>query len=98
MVTQNEFDIPLSNDQRQIDDAKDYKMMMIEGKAGQTYHNNGKQGEQLVKSSIRKLKRYFKENINIIVKYRTNKLSMFFPAKDKDSSFTWIHLSFPRGA
>ena len=46
---------------------------------------NGKQGEQLVTSSIKKLKSYFKENVNIVVKYRTNKLSMFYPIKDKAS-------------
>ena len=46
---------------------------------------NGKQGEQLVTSLIKKLKRYFKENVNILVKYRTDKLSMFCPTKDKIS-------------
>ena len=46
---------------------------------------NGKQGEHLVQSLVKKLKRYFKENVNIIVKYRTNKLSMFCPTKDKVS-------------
>ena len=45
--------------------------------------DNGKQGEQLVASLTKKKKRYFKENI--VVKYRTNKLSMFCPTKDKIS-------------
>ena len=40
---------------------------------------NGK----LVTSLIKKLKCDFKENINIVVKYRTNKLSMFCPTKDR---------------
>ena len=37
---------------------------------------NGKLGEKLVTSLIKKLKCDFKENINIVVKYRTNKLSV----------------------
>ena len=44
---------------------------------------NGKLGEKLVTSLIKKLKCDFKENINIVVKYRTNKLSMFCPTKDR---------------
>ena len=39
-----------------------------------------------VTSLIKKLKRYFKEKVNIVVKYRTNKLSMFCPKKDR---ITW---------
>ena len=46
---------------------------------------NGKQGEQLLTSSIKNLKRYLKVNVNIVVKCRTNKLSMFCPTKDKIS-------------
>ena len=46
---------------------------------------NGKLGEKLVTSLIKKLKRYFKENFNIVVKYRTNKLSIFCPTKDRIS-------------
>ena len=42
----------------------------------------GKQGKQVVTSLIKKLKRYFKENFNIAVKYSTNKLSLFCPTKD----------------
>ena len=41
----------------------------------------GKIGEKLVTSLIKKLKRYFKGKVNIVVKYRTNKLSMFCPTK-----------------
>ena len=36
-------------------------------------------------SLIKKLKRYFKENVNIVVKYRANKSSMFCSTKDKIS-------------
>ena len=36
-------------------------------------------------SLIKKLKRYFKENVNIVVKYRTNKSSIFCSTKDKIS-------------
>ena len=46
---------------------------------------NGKLGEKLVTSLIKKLKRLFKEKVNIDVKYRTNKLSMFCPTKDRIS-------------
>ena len=42
---------------------------------------NGKQGEKLVTSLVKKFKRYFEEIVNIVVKYRTNKLSMFCPTK-----------------
>ena len=40
---------------------------------------NGKLGEKLVTFLIKKLKRYFKEN----VKYRTNRISMFCTTKDR---------------
>ena len=46
---------------------------------------NGKLREKLVTSLIKKSKRYFKENFNIVVKYRTNKLSIFCPTKDRIS-------------
>ena len=46
---------------------------------------NGKLGEKLVTSIIKKLKRYLKENVNIVVMYRTNKLSMFCPTKERTS-------------
>ena len=46
---------------------------------------NGKLGEKLVTSLIKKLKRCFKENINIVVKYKTNKLCMFCPTNDRIS-------------
>ena len=46
---------------------------------------NGKLGKKLVTSLIKKLKRYFKVNVKIVVKYRTNKLSMFCPTKDRIS-------------
>ena len=46
---------------------------------------NGKLGEELVTSLIKKSKRFFKENVNIVVKCRTNKLSMFCPTKDRRS-------------
>ena len=46
---------------------------------------NGKLGEKQVTSLIKKLKCYFKEKVNIVVKYRTNKLSMFCPTKDRIS-------------
>ena len=44
---------------------------------------NDKLGEKLVTSLIKKLKRHFKVNVKIIVKYKTNKLSMFCPIKDR---------------
>ena len=47
--------------------------------------HNGKQGEQLETSLLKKLKSYFKENVSIVAKYRTNKLSMFCPTKDRIS-------------
>ena len=46
---------------------------------------NGKQAEQLVASLIKKLKYYFKDNVNTVVKYRTNKLYMFCPTEDRIS-------------
>ena len=46
---------------------------------------NGKQGEQMVTSLIKKLKLYFKMNVKIFVKYRTNKLFMFCSMKDRIS-------------
>ena len=46
---------------------------------------NGKLGENLVTYLIKKLKRCFKVNVKIIVKVRTNKLSMFCPTKDRIS-------------
>ena len=46
---------------------------------------NGKLGEKLLTSLMKKVKRCFKEKVNIIVKYRTNKLSMFCPTKDRIS-------------
>ena len=46
---------------------------------------NGKLGEKLVTSLTKKLKLYFKVNVKIIVKYRTNTLSMFCPTKDRIS-------------
>ena len=44
---------------------------------------NGKLGEKLVTFLIKKLKHYFKENLNIVAKNRRNKLSMFCPTKDR---------------
>ena len=45
---------------------------------------SGKEGEQLVTSLIKKLKRYFIENVSIVQnKYRTNKSSLFYPTKDR---------------
>ena len=46
---------------------------------------NGKEGESLVKSLMKKLKRFFKGNFNIVVKQRTNKLFSFCPTKDRIS-------------
>ena len=46
---------------------------------------SGKLGERLVTSLIKKFKRYFKEKVSIVVKCRTNKLSMFCPTKDRIS-------------
>ena len=43
---------------------------------------NGKLEKNLATSLIKKLRRYLKENVNIAVKYRTKKLSMFCPTKD----------------
>ena len=47
---------------------------------------------------MKKVKRCFKEKVNIIVKYRTNKLSMFCPTKDRISwkqKANVIHHSMP---
>ena len=44
---------------------------------------SAKLGEKLKTFLLKKLKRYFKENVNFVVKYRTNKLSMFCPTKDR---------------
>ena len=46
---------------------------------------NGKLGEKLVTPLTKKLKRYFKEKVNTVVKYRTNKLSMFCTTEDRIS-------------
>ena len=46
----------------------------------------GKLREKLVTSLIKKLKHHFKENVNIVVKLRTNKLSMFCPTKYRISN------------
>ena len=59
---------------------------------------NGKLGEKLLTSLMKKVKRCFKEKVNIIVKYRTNKLSMFCPTKDRISwnqKANVIHHSMP---
>ena len=39
----------------------------------------------MLTSLIKKLKHYFKGKVNIVVKYRTKKLSMFCPTKDRIS-------------
>ena len=83
MVTQSEFEIPLSNKQRQKNNTQD-QQMMIERKSGQTYHTTVNQ-EKLVTSLIKKSKRQFKNKVNIVVKYKTNKLSMSCPSKDRIS-------------
>ena len=70
MVIQNEFEFPLKSHSRSADD-DDRKKIWLD------LPYNGKIGEKLVTSLIKKLKRYFKVNVKIIVKYRTNKLSMF---------------------
>ena len=44
---------------------------------------NKKLREKLVTSLIKKLKRYFKENVNIVVKYRKNEVSLFCRIKDR---------------
>ena len=46
---------------------------------------NDKLGEKLVTSLTKKLKRYFKEKVNTVVKYRTNKLFMCCTTKDRIS-------------
>ena len=46
---------------------------------------NDKLGEKLVTSLTKKLKCYFKEKVNTVIKYRTNKLSMFITTKDRIS-------------
>ena len=46
---------------------------------------SGKKGEQLTNSLIRKLKIYFKENINLKTVYKTNNLSVFSNTKDSIS-------------
>ena len=51
---------------------------------------NGKLEEKLLTSLLKKLTRYFKENVNIVVKYRANKLSMFCPTKDEINSMSWL--------
>lgn len=43
----------------------------------------GNDGENLVKTLIRKLKRHIKNDVKIILRYQTKKLSMFCPTKDK---------------
>ena len=43
---------------------------------------SGKLEEKLATSLIKKLKRYLKENVTVVVKYRTKKLSIFCPTKD----------------
>ena len=60
-------------------------MMIIEIKISIEVPYNSQQGEQLVTTLIKTLKRYFKENVNIVVKYRTNRLSLFCPNKDEIS-------------
>ena len=73
MVTQNEFEMPLSNNTEtsrscsRLTDDDDRNKIWLD------LLYNGKLGEKLVISLIKKLKRYFKEKINIVVKYRTNK-------------------------
>ena len=82
MAIQNQFKIPLSNEQKQINhtqDDDDKKIIQLD------LPYNGKLGEKLLTSLIKKLKRCFKEKGNIIVNYRTNKLSMFCPTKDRMS-------------
>ena len=54
MVSQNEFEIQLSNDQRQTDHATNDDDRI---KVWLDLPYNGKQGEQLVTSLIKKLKR-----------------------------------------
>ena len=46
---------------------------------------NEKLGEKLVTTLVKKLKRYFNKNVNIVVKYTTNELSLFCPTKDRIS-------------
>ena len=43
----------------------------------------GSKGEHLLKSCIRKLKRYSKCNVQFVSLFRSNKFSMFCPTKDK---------------
>ena len=43
----------------------------------------GAKGEFLVKSLVRKLRRYLKKDVRIITRYRNKKLSMFCSTKDK---------------
>ena len=59
MLTQNEFEIPLLHDSRLTDD--DYRKEICLGLSC-----NVKQREQLVTSLIKKLKRYFKENVYFV--------------------------------
>ena len=42
----------------------------------------GKQGEMIVKSLLKKLKRYMKQNVKFVILYQTKKSAMFCPTKD----------------
>lgn len=44
-----------------------------------------RQEEQLLTSLVKKLKSYFKESVNIILKHRTKNQSMFRPTKERKS-------------
>ena len=43
----------------------------------------GEQVERLLRSSLRKLSRFTKENVRFVTLFQTKKLSMFCPTKDK---------------
>ena len=80
MVTRNEFKrIETNKSHPGLTDDDDRKKIWLD------LPYKGKLGEKLVTSLIKKLKRYFKEKVNIVVKYRTNKLYMFCPTKDRIS-------------
>ena len=80
MVTQNEFKrIETNKSHSRLTDDDDRKKIWLD------LPYNGKLGEKLVTSLIKKLIRYFKEKVNIVVKYRKNKLFMFCPTKDRIS-------------
>ena len=43
----------------------------------------GKQGENLVRNCVRKIRRYLKDPVDFVVIYNTKKISYFLPNKDK---------------